>query len=69
MSRRSAARFCLPFLGLATVLALWTVVSHTVAADVPSPWKTWTESKRYIFEPFFKDGEMNQGIGRLAPKH
>jgi len=66
MSRGSAARFILPFLGLAAVLALWTVVSHTVAADLPSPWKTWTESKRYIFEPFFKDGEMNQGIGRLA---
>src|SRR5207247_1477300 len=28
--------------------------------------KTETESKRDIFEPFFKDGEMNQGIGRLA---
>ena len=66
MARASTARFVLPFLGLASVLALWTVVSHTVAADLPSPWKTWTESKRYIFEPFFKDGEMNQGIGRLA---
>jgi nitrate/nitrite transport system permease protein len=66
MARVPAARFVLPFLGLASVLALWTVVSHTVAADLPSPWKTWTESKRYIFEPFFKDGEMNQGIGRLA---
>ena len=66
MSRGSAARFILPFLGLTAVLTLWTVVSHTVAADLPSPWKTWTESKRYVFEPFFKDGEMNQGIGRLA---
>ena len=66
MSRGSAARFVLPFLGLAAVLALWTLVSHTVAADLPSPYKTWTESKRYIFEPFFKDGEMNQGMARLA---
>jgi nitrate/nitrite transport system permease protein len=41
-------------------------VSQTLAADLPSPWRTWTESKRYILEPFFKDGEMNQGIGRLA---
>ena len=66
MARGFAARFILPFLGLAAVLVLWTVVSQTLAHDLPSPWKTWTESKRYIFEPFFKDGEMNQGIGRLA---
>jgi nitrate/nitrite transport system permease protein len=66
MTRSFMARFILPFLGLASVLVLWTVVSQTLAADLPSPWKTWNESKRYIFEPFFKDGEMNQGIGRLA---
>ena len=28
--------------------------------------KTWEESKQYILNPFFKDGEMNQGIGRFA---
>jgi len=66
MARGFMARFILPFLGLAAVLVLWTVVSQTLAADLPTPWKTWTESKRYILEPFFKDGEMNQGIGRLA---
>src|SRR5206468_1413745 len=32
----------------------------------PSPARTWVESRRYVLEPFFKDGEMNQGIGRLA---
>src|SRR3972149_817607 len=66
MPREFMARFMLPFLGVAAVLVVWTVVSQTLAADLPSPWKTWTESKRYILEPFFKDGEMNQGIGRLA---
>src|ERR1700675_409057 len=66
MSRGLMARFILPFLGLAAVLVFCTVVSQTVAADLPSPWKTWVESKRYILEPFFKEGEMNQGIGRLA---
>jgi len=66
MSSRLGARLLLPFLGLTAVLLLWAVVSQTVAADLPSPWKTWLESKRYILEPFFKDGEMNQGIGRLA---
>src|SRR5438034_2675648 len=66
MSSRLGARLLLPFLGLAAVLLLWAVVSQTVAADLPSPARTWTESRRYVLEPFFKDGEMNQGIGRLA---
>ena len=60
------ARFVLPFLGIAATLVAWTLVSQTVAPDLPSPLRTWTESRRYVLEPFFKDGEMNQGIGRLA---
>jgi nitrate/nitrite transport system permease protein len=56
----------LPLLGGLAVLALWSVLSQTVARDLPSPVRTWDESRRYVLEPFFKDGEMNQGIGRLA---
>src|SRR5438270_3788760 len=56
----------LPLLGLGLVLLIWTIVSQTVAPDLPSPIKTWNESKGYILRPFFKDGEMNQGIGRFA---
>jgi nitrate/nitrite transport system permease protein len=37
-----------------------------VAPDLPSPLKTWEESKDYVLRPFFKDGEMNQGIARFA---
>jgi nitrate/nitrite transport system permease protein len=37
-----------------------------VAPDLPSPLKTWEESKPYVLRPFFKDGEMNQGIVRFA---
>jgi nitrate/nitrite transport system permease protein len=59
-------RIVLPLLGAAAVLVLWTMVSQTVAPDLPSPARTWTESRRYVLEPFFKDGEMNQGVGRLA---
>src|SRR5262252_2760052 len=65
MSKSAVSRIMLPCLGIAAVLALWTLVSQ-VAPDLPSPARTWTESKRYILEPFFKEGEMNQGIGRLA---
>ena len=56
----------LPLLGAAGVLLVWAVVSATVAPDLPSPLRTWQESRRYILDPFFKDGEMNQGMGRLA---
>ena len=59
-------RIVLPLLGAAAVLVLWTLVSQTVAPDLPSPVRTWSESRRYVLEPFFKDGEMNQGVGRLA---
>src|SRR3989442_11771455 len=56
----------LPLLGAACVLTIWSIVSVTVAPDLPSPGRTWRESQRYVLQPFFKDGEMNQGIGRLA---
>src|SRR3989442_2953264 len=61
-----AKKVTLPILGAACGLVVWTIVSVTVAPDLPSPGRTWRESRRYVLEPFFKDGEMNQGIGRLA---
>jgi len=66
MTRPGPSRLVLPLLGLILVLGVWTALSQTVATDLPSPAKTWAESRRYVLEPFFKDGEMNQGIGRLA---
>jgi nitrate/nitrite transport system permease protein len=61
-----AKRILLPLLGVLAVIVLWTVISQVFARDLPSPVRTWQESRRYVLEPFFKDGEMNQGIGRLA---
>jgi nitrate/nitrite transport system permease protein len=59
-------KLILPLVGAAAVLTMWAIVSATLAPDLPSPFRTWQESRRYILDPFFKDGEMNQGIGRLA---
>ena len=56
----------LPLCGVGVVLLIWTIISQTVAPDLPSPLKTWSESQTYILRPFFKDGEMNQGIARFA---
>jgi nitrate/nitrite transport system permease protein len=66
MTAPRVSRLVLPLFGLALVLVVWTALSQTVATDLPSPARTWQESRRYVLEPFFKDGEMNQGIGRLA---
>ncbi len=66
MTSTRTSRVLLPLLGLGLVLMLWTALSQTVATDLPSPARTWEESRRYVLEPFFKDGEMNQGILRLA---
>ena len=53
-------------MGISLMLFIWTVISLKIATDLPSPLKTWQESQQYILDPFFKDGEMNQGILRFA---
>ena len=66
MTQTTLRKLVLPLLSLCAVLLIWTALSQTVARDLPSPLRTWQESRRYVLEPFFKDGEMNQGILRLA---
>jgi nitrate/nitrite transport system permease protein len=56
----------LPILGFGCVLIFWTILSLTVAKNLPSPAKTWDASKLYILEPFAKRGEMDQGILRFT---
>ncbi|HZP58686.1 MAG TPA: nitrate ABC transporter permease [Opitutaceae bacterium] len=56
----------LPALGFGAILILWTILSATVAKNLPSPAKTWEASKLYILEPFAKRGEMDQGILRFT---
>jgi len=58
--------FFLSLVGITLVVLLWTAVSGTVAKDLPSPARTWTESKVYILQPWEKRGEMDQGIARMA---
>jgi nitrate/nitrite transport system permease protein len=56
----------LPLLGFAVAIGLWHLTSKTVAKELPSPAKTWAESKEYVFKPFEKRGEMDQGILRFT---
>ena len=56
----------LPLIGFAVALGLWTLVSRTVSKELPSPGKTWSESRDYVLKPFERRGEMDQGILRFT---
>ena len=56
----------LPLIGFVVAIAMWHIVSQTVSKELPSPGKTWAESKEYILKPFEKRGEMDQGILRFT---
>jgi nitrate/nitrite transport system permease protein len=62
---KRASNLLLPTVGVGLALLAWSLASLTVA-DLPSPARTWEESKLYILEPLAKRGEMDQGIARLA---
>ncbi len=63
---KKISELLLPLVGILLVGLLWQFASVFVSTDLPSPWRTWQESKLYILEPFTKRGEMDQGIGLLA---
>jgi len=56
----------LPIIGFAGALLLWHLLSQTIAKDLPSPSKTWADSRDYVMKPFEKRGEMDQGILRFT---
>ena len=59
------AHLLLPLVGVCLALLVWWAASLKIS-DLPSPWRTWEESKIYILEPFEKRGETDQGIALLA---
>lgn len=59
------ANLCLPLVGLVAAGLGWWAASLYVP-DLPSPLRTWEESKIYILEPLTKRGESDQGIVLLA---
>lgn len=60
------AKYLLPGLGFALLVALWAVTSRLWSENLPSPSKTWEVSKPYLSEPFAKRGELDQGILRFT---
>jgi nitrate/nitrite transport system permease protein len=65
VTARRVGQFLLPASGVVLFGLLWTVASIYVK-DLPSPLKTWEDSKLYVLQPFEKRGEMDQGIALLA---
>jgi len=62
---RRLTHLLLPLFGIGLALLVWWGASVKIP-DLPSPVRTWQESKIYILEPFEKRGETDQGIARLA---
>jgi nitrate/nitrite transport system permease protein len=58
--------FALSLVGITLVVGLWALISTSFAKDLPSPVKTWMDSKLYVTQPWAKRGEMDQGILRMA---
>ena len=56
----------LSLIGASCVVGLWALLSATTSPDLPSPAKTWQDSKLYVLQPWDKRGEMDQGILRMA---
>jgi len=65
VTARRVGQFLLPASGVVLFGLLWAVASLYIE-DLPSPLKTWQDSKLYVLQPFVKRGEMDQGIARLA---
>jgi len=59
------ATLLLPLVGVGLALLVWWAASLKIT-DLPSPWRTWEESKIYILEPLAYRGESDQGILLLA---
>ena len=53
----------LPLVGLASVIGLWALLSHTVAGFLPDPVQTLTRSWDLIRRPFYDNGPNDKGIG------
>jgi nitrate/nitrite transport system permease protein len=60
-----AVHLLLPMFGVGLALLVWWGASTRIT-DLPSPSRTWEESRIYVLEPFAKRGETDQGIARLA---
>ncbi|MFT4191608.1 MAG: nitrate ABC transporter permease [Comamonas sp.] len=60
--RRLFAALLPPVLGLAVLVAVWSVVAHT-GDGIPTPLATWAAAVELFADPFYRAGPNDQGIG------
>ncbi|PZV00229.1 MAG: nitrate ABC transporter, permease protein [Leptolyngbya sp.] len=58
-------RIVLPAIAFAAVLLLWWVIASFFTTLMPTPWEALVANLDYIFNPFFRRGPGNLGIGWL----
>ena len=52
-----------PLMGLALMLAIWSLVSLGTASSIPSPWDTFKQAQLIFADPFYSKGPNDQGVG------
>ena len=65
-ARTFLLNFVCLLVGVLISLGVWSLLSSTVAKELPTPSATWEVSKLYILEPFAIRGEQDQGVLRLV---
>lgn len=52
-----------PFLGLALLVGLWSVISSSTGQSIPGPLETWGQALEVFSDPFYRNGPNDQGVG------
>ncbi|MBD1874639.1 nitrate ABC transporter permease [Nodosilinea sp. FACHB-131] len=58
-------KIVLPAIAFLVVLLVWWVVAEFFTTLMPTPWQAFVDNLDYIFNPFFRRGPGNLGIGWL----
>ncbi|OKH46944.1 nitrate ABC transporter, permease protein [Phormidium tenue NIES-30] len=58
-------RIVLPAIAFLVVLLVWWVIASFFTTLMPTPWEAFVANLDYIFNPFFRRGPGNLGIGWL----
>lgn len=58
-------KIVLPAIAFLVVLLVWWVIAKFFTTLMPTPWEAFVDNLDYIFNPFFRRGPGNLGIGWL----
>jgi nitrate/nitrite transport system permease protein len=52
-----------PLFGLALLVLVWSLVSHSSGSGIPGPQETWEQAIELFSDPFYRNGPNDQGVG------